>query len=623
MSQQVHRSPIAAWHHLCKFGRIELEGRDEGLDKTILRELSPTATCFTYALSKATMEEFTRAFLATIHPFANMFRDILEFFERAQANEGQDQWILRVDDIDISLEHFRTWIGTWSRTVRLDVACLDHDGAWALLDVLRQRPEVEHELERARNDLSINVAADVVRWSTAYQDERYTPLPSSLRGPRFPLHLRKSALVADSVLLRLRTANISRKVWPTEHRPRRTESDPAELRQLSDILQIETDHWLRWFIVALSAASTHLAHQDLKDLGTDLNDVMVKFNLWPNAPLEVQDLESVLSLPIWKKRYELFAVWVAAEIIRALEAFQVKLHHDDGRMEFGFREAKVASLRSSLGEFALMTERRTCAKNLRGEGRKRGVQPDYALWSVNGDGEDCRLVIEVKHYKKPHRQRFTDVFEDYARAFPRGQIYLVNYGSAGRAIDSVSVDVRDRCHAIGGLMTSDESARSKLASAVRCCVGDPITTLSTSQHCRESAAVLLLDVSMSMNHYIRSPSMKSFVERLLRESNIEKLAAADTTVINLWPATRDGCNCLLQTTGSNTELSPPVRLLLQSYEHVLVITDADGIDTLSDQPTCPHVAQAYAPKEVLVRLCSSSSSTQAMMPTANPRVTLE
>ena len=605
-SQQVHRSPIAAWYHLCKFGGIDLEERDEGLDRTILRELNATANCFAYALSKASMDEFVRALLVTIHPFTAMFRDILEFFERAQATEGQDQWILRVDDLDLSLEHFRAWIDRWSRTVRINAAYVNHDGAWALLQVLRQRPEIEHELKRAREGRSLTVAADVVRWSAAYEDGLYTPLPSSLRGQRFPLPLRRSALVADSVLLRLRTANISRKTWPTELRPSQTGSDPAEVRYISDILQIETDHWLRWFIIALSAASTHLTYHELTHLGADLNDAMIKFKLWPNASVEVHDLESVLSLPIWKKRYELFAVWVAAEIIRTLEEFEVKLHHDDGRMEFGFREAKVASLMSSLGEFSLVTERRTCAKNLLGEGRKRGVQPDYGLWSVNGDGEDCRLVVEVKHYKKPHRRRFSEVLQDYARAFPRGQIYLVNYGAVGRAIDSVPLDIRDRCHAIGSLMPSDESARRKLASAVLRCVGDSITTFSTSQHFRKSAAVLLLDVSMSMNDYIRSPSMKSFVERLLREWNIEKLAAADTTVINLWPATPDGCRGLFRTTGSNTDLSPPVRSLLQSYEHVLVITDADGIDTLSDQLTCTHEAQAYAPAEIVVRLCSSS-----------------
>ena len=152
------------------------------------------------------------------------------------------------------------------------------------------------------------------------------------------------------------------------------------------------------------------------------------------ADVSMADLESVLSLPIWKKRYELYSVWIATEIIRALEGHDVKIHHDNGRMDFGFHETEVATVRSSPGPFRLVSERRVPLAKPKGKGRTAGVQPDHGLWKVEGSEDVCHLAVEVKHYKKEARGKFVDVFEDYARAIPDGEVYLVNHGPTGRAI---------------------------------------------------------------------------------------------------------------------------------------------------------------------------------------------
>ena len=604
MRQQVHRNPLSAWNHLCDFGGIELEHRDEGLDQRILHELNSPATSLPDALVEATMDEFVRAFFAAIHPFIAMFQDILGFFERAQAAEGQGQWILRVDDVDLNLEHFRSWITKWSTAIPIRLRCLDHQGQWALLDELRKRTQIERELERTRANQIPLVAHDVVEWFTAYQRGKYVRLPTSLTPLHCPQPLESSALIARAVLERIQGVSPSRDELLAHIPQARNESYGNDTGDFWHLLHSETDHWLRSFIVALSAASTYLADRELVDLGRNLDDIIVQYPLrLSGSATGIDELESVLSLPIWKKRHELYAVWVAAEMLQSLADYNVEINHDNGRMEFGFRESLVASFTSSLGRFDLVTERKTPAKSLIGEGRKQHVQPDYGLWLVE-DGKDCcRLIVEVKHYKSPHRQRFLHVFEDYSRAFPLGQVYLVNYGSTGSALDDVSGDVRHRCHAINRLAPSEHSSRRRLAAAIRQAVGSPLALPAKPQLYETTDTVLLLDVSPSMRQYIQSPPLKSFVQNLVRLMKPAELAAAGTAVIGLWPATPEGCASLLEAAGYDTELSAPVQSLLKKFQDVLVISDADGIETLTGVQKYTHDSQTLAPPGVFVYIC--------------------
>lgn len=36
------------------------------------------------------------------------------------------------------------------------------------------------------------------------------------------------------------------------------------------------------------------------------------------------------------KRHELYAVWIATEIVQATEGHRCTIHHDNGRIEFAF-----------------------------------------------------------------------------------------------------------------------------------------------------------------------------------------------------------------------------------------------------------------------------------------------
>jgi hypothetical protein len=291
---------------------------------------------------------------------------------------------------------------------------------------------------------------------------------------------------------------------------------------------------LRSFVVALSAAS-QLLKSELTAVGKELDAITDRFPMRPvQVNVTIGELESVLSLPVWEKRFDLYSVWIATEVIRALKGHDVEIHHDHGRIAFAFKETTLATIHSSPGPFKLISERRIPLANPRGEGRKGGVQPDHGLWTTKDGREVCKMVIEVKHYKNSSKAKFVDVFEDYARALPDGHIYLVNHGPVGSAVSEVSRAIRNRCNAIGHLTSSNSESREELASAVRKCVGEPIPRWPAATETLNSSRVLLVDVSGSMTTTMRSAAMHSFVRLLAEKELPAKLVAADQKIVGTW-----------------------------------------------------------------------------------------
>jgi hypothetical protein len=609
MGETVHRDPLSAWNYLRDKGGIELDGRDEGLAQHILSRLDPTAASLDEALAMATMESFARAFFTAVAPFTAMFRDILDFFEHAEATKGQDQWTLRVDDIDVGLEHFRQWLTSWTEIAKVTftVPAIDFRGVWDLHQALSSRTKVGEEIQRSFGNEKLVVPSDVQSWVSAYNGADYLPLPKSLTPPQCPSELLTSASIAQAALLRLTELRLSRRELMAIYQTRAHAMDRSDALEFWHIAQNETDYWLRTFVVGLSGAATRLSPDDLKSLGRDLDRITDRYPMRPfEADVSLPDLESVLSLPIWKKRYELYSVWIATEIIRALEGHDVSLHHDNGRIAFAFHETLVATIHSSPGPFTLVSERRSPLENPQGKGRTANVQPDHGLWTTEFASDVCRMAVEVKHYKRSARGPWIDVFEDYARAFPSGSVYLVNHGPVGNAVYDVSNTVSDRCFAIDRLTPFNYESREIFANAVRGCVGQPIVRSKHAAGKIDSDNVLLLDVSASMRPHLRSAAMQAFVRSILATDGPAQLVAVDEAMIGSWPSTEAGFAELLQVGGGNTDLNPSIRGLLQEYKAVVVITDSDGEAGMRAGSIETHPAQAGAPENIRIIVCRNA-----------------
>lgn len=168
---RIHQDSRAAWADLRKRGGLELEGRDEGLDGELKNRLRPSAPSLAEALRTASTDELARAFFEVMQPYVLMFRAILEFFEKAGATEGREQWNITVDDVDVRLEHFRRFLKKWNSVpCEIEVPAVDRRGAWAMLDVTRDMPEMDgvyHGVETAKAYWS--GIKDVDDWLRAYR----------------------------------------------------------------------------------------------------------------------------------------------------------------------------------------------------------------------------------------------------------------------------------------------------------------------------------------------------------------------------------------------------------------------------------------------------------------------
>jgi hypothetical protein len=606
MNNLIHKNPLTAWKHLCDHGGIELDGRDEGLDQRIQQRINPEAASFNEALVGTTMEMFARAFFEAIHPYVAMFKDILDFFRSAEATEGKDQWVLRVDEFDLDLEHFRKEIATWIEVAKTTeyYRAVDWHGAWDIIRLMRTRDLVESEVMHSIRQRSSMLPVEIQDWVVAYNQGEYPPLPVALLPGNIPQELRSCSLIVEAALGRLGELGLDRQQLMAIYQTRKGQMERADALDFWSLAQNETDFWLRTFVIAISAAA-QLDTVELSSLGTEISAFMDDFPLKPfEASVSVNDLDSVLSLPIWKKRYELYSVWIATEVIRALRGHEIQLHHDHGRIEFAFRETLIATILSSPGPFTLISEKRVPLDHPRGEGRKAGVQPDHALWTVQQGHDECRLVVEVKHYKRAATRKFVDVFEDYARAFPAAQIYLVNHGPTGRAVYDVSNPLGRRCHSIERLTSSNHEARQKLAKAVRECVGEPIQNWPRSSENADSATVLMLDVSASMRDRLRTSALEAFVKDIAQTEHPRELVAVDTAIVGSWAVTQAGFQNLLRAGGGSTALSQPMHLLLQSAGRIVVVTDQDGLDTLGEFVFTVPSTQSAAPPGIFVRVCT-------------------
>jgi hypothetical protein len=598
----IHETPTAAWQHICEFGGIELQGRDEGLDKQILSGIDLTARSLNEALAAATMEVFVRAFFRSLSPYIEMFRDILHFFEQADATQGKTQWTLRVGEVDLDLDHFRQWLDALQQLVthEIEVPATDFRAEWQIPEVFRSKFSYDEAKEvKSRAD----VREEIREWLTDLESGNYPQMPDLLTPWNIYPSLSNVAAIIYVKLQILNDLNIENRDRLMEiYRQRQNETDRSDSFALGLILQNETDYWLR-YVSSLLVLASSLPDDELETIGQSLKSITDEFPLRKfTIEATINELDSILSLPIWKQRYELYAVWIATEMIKALAGHDIEIHHDNGQIRFDFKETLVATIKSSPGPFKLIAERRILLADPVGHGRTHGVQPDHQLWTKVGELEVCRMAVEVKHYKKSSKSKFIDIFKDYARAIPDGIVYLVNHGPAGTANSNLLSDITDRCFSIGNLTPSNLPERRRFAEAVRQCVGEP-RTLTNSSIVPTRAGIFMIDVSGSMSQSLQSDEMKSFIRDLIFADNPAALVAVDTKIIERFNADDTGYAKLAALQGGNTDLRSSVYKLLQEYSSILVITDPDGIQYLSEFEVMTLTKPATIPMEIEVLLC--------------------
>jgi hypothetical protein len=510
----------------------------------------------------------------------DMFRDILDFFTKAKAAQGREQWNLAVHDVDFDLQHFRQALKIWDAIeADLVVPAVDALGAQIHWDAWRKLEELHGPaFKAARNGTPVGDPG-VDAWLASYKAGRLEPYPKSIAPDRLgPGHSDLAALALVG-LERVRAVTNVRRNLDSVVRDFTPLNEASDGLSVSVLARLESDLWFGSLIAGLSLAQ-RLPEPQKMELGEALRQ---HFSAYPRkrvqARVTLSDLNQILSLPVWRKRHELYAVWIATEIIQALPDHDCTIHHQDGQIVFAFTETNVATVTSARPPVEIVSERKVPLANPVGKGRTCNVQPDYGLWCQVGGIETCGLIIEVKHYKRSARSSFRDVLTDYSRAHPQAQVFLVNHGPVGDVLSDLEPRVADRCHAIGHLTSQAIEKRKALREAIREYVGEPVRPAQALSGAGVAETIVAVDVSGSMRSALMSPEFAALLMDVSYPHCAEVAAAIDTHIVAYMPIATVASE-LPSLIRSHNDLGRPVEGLLETYRRVIVVTDEDGATNL-------------------------------------------
>jgi hypothetical protein len=586
-----HRDAKSAWQWLVKNGGIELQDRDLPLVAMLKDRLDPEAPSLEDALSKASITVFLNAFFGIISPFIGMMSDLLAYFEKAGATEGPVNWVLVLGDgsdkLEADLDAFRRWTATANRSTRgaRTVPDLSTHDLWEMRKCFYPTRDTDPTLapdeEDSRQPEPRVKSAELTNWLDAYSEGEYRDLLPAVgvaRAEKGPVS--DVAALLTEIYAAIRTVARNREELRRKGRASKTGTN---LWSALGLWYFESDRWVRGRMLDLEAygqaSQTQRAavQQKLSSFFEKHSRRRMRYDI------DFSDLEAILSLPAWKKRYELYSAWILTLLLKALEGHFIELEHDNGRISFAFKETLMAHVHSAVPPVTIISERRVALTNPVGHGRTAGAQPDYSFWTEDGR---CPLAVECKHYKHSSTRNFADALNDYSAALGSAQIALANYGPVSPVVmEAIENDRRSRCQAVGNVNPSEAEAMEKVCNIVRKVIGEPAPLL----HMQDFQSVigdakprlLVIDISGSMRSILenRYGSGRAALFRLIGLTGISEIAAVDNELVGKGRV-RDLHRILSERVSAGTDLGPAVNDLLKSHNAVLVMTDDDGQRTL-------------------------------------------
>jgi hypothetical protein len=232
-------------------------------------------------------------------------------------------------------------------------------------------------------------------------------------------------------------------------------------------------------------------------------------------------LEELLALPVWRFRHRLYQAWLLPAIESALFDYPVEIHAPAGTLSFRFQESRLATFTTDEGPVKLVAEHRSPLANPRGAGRLANIQPDYILASP-GEEDRARVVIEVKHYRRPDSRSFADVLTDYAEGQPEAEIILADYGPMSKAVlTRVPERLRPRAHPIGDVRPRS-SPLEWFVELIRAAMPPPPGAGPMPPP--PSVEMVVVDVSGSMSGELSRPGVRKALRALCRGESRSHLA---------------------------------------------------------------------------------------------------
>jgi hypothetical protein len=243
------------------------------------------------------------------------------------------------------------------------------------------------------------------------------------------------------------------------------------------LAQIDSDNWCAFLVKGTYLKTEKISRLEPKiklDEATRLRDKLENiFSKTPKVELEgetlVQHLQDFLRLPLWQRRYELYSIWIATQILDSLEDYSIRIHQTNSTLKFFFSGTHFATADDFEPRLHIWTELRSPLKNPIGKGRSKSIQPDYSLViDPITSPESSIVVVECKQYYKASAKNFSSALSDYARGRPNARVILVNYGSVNQNIlNKVDAAVRNRTYLIGMMRPSSIASQADFKALIK------------------------------------------------------------------------------------------------------------------------------------------------------------
>ena len=419
------KTAATLWQRLVDDGTIKPRSYDEDL-VALLKSVLPGSGTLLNRIEAAewTPRDLLRAMSPALDSFAGLLRDLLSLYTNISASHStKDNLTIcyefdEGDGFDQSLTQFRSAVAKLERAQTARGTFVLSPQRWEYPSAAKQSYE-NNEFQTVRA-----VAED--SW-----DFTLPPPPKA-----------DNEIVARGVSLVYAVLNAScdtlRNYGATMHavgnnsalRSRRTTKASNHLQLYYDF----TDFFPEQVIVKLRSDVESLESNPLLNARNWLSNIEKWCSsFWGDEVCDAESaLLSVLSLPMWGKRHELYSAWVVCVIAKSFEDQRLRFDVVNGRLSFPFKATRIASFEDRNGPVELWTEVRSAASGKLAHGRKRGVQPDYRFLRPGQAPSDTEMAIEVKHYRQAAASRHGDTARDYARALPRARVAVVAHGPIGK-----------------------------------------------------------------------------------------------------------------------------------------------------------------------------------------------
>ena len=491
------------WKSLCESAGLELRlkgggpGRDTDVEDAVRQALKVPANSPSLAVwlvadaasssPQVSTEQLLVVVLKSQVGFASMMQDILNVLILAETREATHQLSVEFkfdkvnDPIKATLEQFGETIQRTQRILERRPKLPNSNVMWSLSSTLRESligfPE--------------HLSAD------------FPPIPAITATGHVEIDARLELLT--------RLVSAFRELWLRHGQTRDqvvavaqilSDSSIVAERELSGQLYPTSDFWDIGMIAGMQDLASQVASGPMAE-GTVLQtlDDALRNIEWGDVWVEhtFQELLDLLNLPVWRRRHELYSVWVGTRMLSVIKYAvpDMRFHTVDGTLSFEFGGSRLASFNWDNKQFDVWAELRSALVG-KSSKRKKGIQPDFRVLKVNllqSAGAQTVYVLECKHYLNASKSNFTQAATDYARSCPNAVVHIVNHGPADDSILTAALanELQPRAKFLGGTTPKQETETGALSAEIRKTLfpGLPKTVVSTVALMSDNTAMAL------------------------------------------------------------------------------------------------------------------------------------